>query len=159
MIAPRTPTRIVACGLLALALTLLPARPAEAAPAIVSSGIAKVAVDKVLRVELDPTPATDAKLRRVRILTRSTFPRCTAGAIWYYKEGKLEDNEYYSLWAAEQPDCPKARAEDVIFTLELPVGQKHAVVLRGAKRYDQRVSFQLAPDGVRSLMIKKMVAR
>ncbi len=159
MTASRTLTRIVTLGLFALGLTVVAPQAAGAQPAVASAGISKVAVAKVIRVELDPAGPAEGKLRRVKILTQATFPRCTGGAVWYYKEGNLEGNDYYSLWAAAQPGCPKGGTRDVVLVLDLPVGKKHNMVLRGAKRYDQRVSFQLAKDAVRSLFIKKMVAR
>ncbi len=145
-------------GLLALLGLVFSSGAAHADATVVAEAIAKVGVEKVIRVELgEATPG--AKTRQVRILTTAAFPKCVAGPVWFYKEGALEDSDYYSFWAAESAGCPAGHTGDLVFTLNLPVGKRHSLVLRGPGRYDQRVSFQLDPEKVASLMIKKMIAR
>ena len=139
--------------------SLLMSRKGLAETKVVSSRISKVGVEKVIRVELDGKQGSDAKSRRVRILMRVSYPRCIEGPVWYYKEGSLQDDDYYSLWAAQQDPCPKKHSEDLILIMDLQVGKKHNLVLRGPGRYDQRVSFKLEADKVSSIFIKKKVSR
>ncbi len=125
---------------------------------VVKSRIAKVGVERVIRVELAKEQPKSDKTRVVHILTRAKFPKCAGGTVSYYKDGELDGVAYYSFWAVEQADCPKAHTEDVIFEMELPVGKKQTMVLRGPGRFDQRVSFKVDKERITGMLIKKTIA-